>query len=397
MSLKIKLSEKDTPFGFTVAASDLKRAVEHALAITAASPVSEDEKLHVLAASGKKLFVIGQTPETFCCVQVHNASTEGSGRFAFDTGLLSGVTKGRGVLEFNYTDKKKMEIKGTKSKFRGTFDTTTLEADQIPLITRRLKLSGSADGKLSSDILEHVRNGIKITSLKDIYNDSILNCFILLTKKRIEISSFDNHHLSLYAADVKTKNTFQLSLPATTFNLIDRFLSDAEAEFYVTSKTFAVAGDDFLVHLPPIQADDAHFHLVAQYAANLGKPAASFTFNRDCMIAVNNTLALASSEPRFELAFEEKKKKGKVTISLSGDQGTMSDAIEVSDMQINNKSLNSVRVDPRLFIELIEKVDVKSGVSLNMHISKNKDAASSYVVRDAGESHELVLIGTYYS
>jgi hypothetical protein len=397
MTIKLKLSEKDTTFGFTVSATDLKRAVDHALAVTAASPVSEEEKQHVLASSGKKLYVIGMSPETFCCVEVKNAGVEGQGRFAFDSALLCGVIRGRGVLEFAYTSKKKMELKGTKSKFKGTFDTITLDSDQIPLLLHRLKVSGDADGKLDAAVLAHIRNGIKITSLKDIYNESILNCFISLTKKRIEISSFDNHHLALYSADVKSKNTFQLSLPATTFNLIDRFLDEREAEFYVTSKTFAVAGSDFLVHLPPIQAEESHFHVVAKYASGLGKPSASFDFNKDCMVAVTSTLALASKEPRFELAFEKKKEKGRITISLSGDQGSLSDSIDVKNMEINSTSLSSVRVDPRLFIELLDKVDIAAGVSLNMHVSKDKTAASSYVVREAGDAHELVLIGTYYS
>lgn len=395
MSIKLKLSSKDTPFSFQVTASDLKQAIERAMSVTGASSVSEDEKSHIIAAHKDKLYVIGMSPETFALVQVKNSSASGSGKFAFDPTMLFGVTKGRNALDFQY-EKGKLKFKAVKTKFQGVVDTTEVGSDQLPLIDMRLKIDDKSGSVLENSVLEQVRAGIAIVALKDVYNDGILNCYIKVEKKRLSVSSFDNHHLALFSSDVKTKAKFKLAIPASTFNLIDRFIQDGDAAtFNVTSKSLTVFGSGFIVHLPPLQADDGDFDMASTYVNSLGKPNVEFTFNSDCMTAVNNTLALASSEPRFYMNFDQKK-NDRISIGLQGDHGSVSDSVKVDNMKRDKKSPAGVKIDPRLFSDLMQKADYKAGVSMNMYVPADRDSTGCFMVREAGDTSELVLIGTYY-
>lgn len=378
-------------FSFECNAKTLSAAISKAVAISSFGNSGDSEKHHFIIAHKKQLYVIGYSSETFICVEV-GAEVSGNGAFGFVPQILNGLIKNRNDLKFTFD--KHLTIKAAKGKYSANLNTLDVNDDHIPHIHRELRFkSKSSASSMSGPLLERVRQGIRLTDLKDYYNDEQILSAIRVRKNVLDISSHDNFHMAYFRTKVKAENDFELAIPVMTFKLLDKFISDEkeEADFFLDSKSLRITGKTYMVSLPPVQVDSDYFDRVPGYIKSLERPIAQLKFSGKAISTVDNMFTISEEESRLALSVSP---KGTVSLSLSTENGKISDAFKTDVGKLDEKL--DFMIDPRIFADLFGKTRDRKEVPMRLFSKRNKGVSSCFILDASAEQTKAYLVGTYY-
>lgn len=390
-----KAVESGTEFSFVCDTTKISNVISKIINVTSFSKSSEDEKQHVIISYGGKLYVVGYSPETFVVLEVDGVDTNGQSSFGFSPQTILGIIKNRKDLKFTY-DGKRLRFEAVKGKYTADLNTVEITKAQANYINSRLKPQKGSEQNIEPETLDKIRSGVKYTDLTNFYNkDEKPLCFIRQSKSDLKICSFDNFHIAQYTTKVSSENSFSLPISTDVFRLMDKFIAEEKeknAKFCIRSNSFEVTGSKFLISLPPVQVDDSSYTKVDTFLKGLKSSIGRLKFSSSGVDTVNNMFTIAKEDSRLTM----KVSSGIINISLSTEEGTISDSFESFVELLNDIKSLEFKIDPRIFADLFKKVN-KGDIPIYLYSKKNAGTSSCFVIRNRpDDDSKLVLIGTYY-
>lgn len=348
MAKVIKLVDKISPFAFTVDAKELDAAISKVSSAIAASQANA--KSFILAASGKKVALIAYNPDTFVFLILKTGQATGEGSFGFVSTHVQGLIKGRGEMEFDFKGAE-CSFKVLKGNYSGKLVTLPITGDQVTLVNNSFELKESKNGQaeksvLPRHVLDHLKEGVSITGIKDIYTGNALLAFMVLNEKGVlTVSAHDNHHFGHYKAKVKAGGiTFRAALPSSHFLIIDKMVEGEEAKFYIRQQNMRVEGDNFVLILPAHQAEASAFDRITLFIKDLDEATFSCVYDHDKFSGVcENLFTLHAVNTSFDIA--HKKGSDKLSVVFNTSNGSAQDSLKI---KADVSASVSVRVDPRM-------------------------------------------------
>lgn len=356
MVMRITLAEETGKFNFTVASKDLDSAISRLSAVLSTSSAA---KSFLLVGYKEKIALVAFTPDTFVYMLVGSGSSDGPGYFGFVPQTLQGVIKGRSDMQFSFTGSE-CEFKLTKGKYSGKFVTLPVSSDQIATVNTILavKKSKSDDvggSVLPRSVLDTLKEGIGMTSIKDVYTGTSLLTYMTLNAKGVlTVSAFDNHHFGFYKAKVDAGgNTFRAALPSNHFLTLERMIEGEEVQFYIKSENIRVEGSNFMLILPSTQTEEKNYTLIESYIKDLDKSKFTCGFNCGKLISLtDNLFTLHAVNTAFELAHKDGSSALSVTFSTSN--GSAKDMLKV---ETTLSATVAAKIDPRILKDMLPLIN----------------------------------------
>ena len=343
--------EKAKPFKFSAVAKQLEQSLSRINGVMGAS--SSQTRVFILVAKGKKLGLIGFSQDTFCAMVVPNAVPESDGALSFTPADLQGVIKGRAEMDFDFTGGD-LHFKLAKGKYSGNIKTMPIPPEQMAIIAStfatREKKGGS--NALSRDMLNILKEGMALTSVKDVYTQQEMISYIVFTEKEIRISAFDQHHFALYRKQLKSGSMdFRVALPISHFRVIDKMVEDSEedAQFILRPEAIRVEGKTFLLSLPATQGEANNFDMVRSFLKTTGDMPYQLQYKHEHLqTTVDNLFTLNAVNTNFQIAL----KKDALTFTFSTQRGSASDSLKIKRIKGKDDEVK-VNIDPALLRDLI--------------------------------------------
>lgn len=377
-TLRIELSDDVTDFSFKVSAKELEGGIGKVAAVLSAA--GRQDKNFVLLAVKGKVVLIGYNPDTYVYVLMKTGEAEGNGNFGFLSNLMQGVVKGRNDMTFSFKGGD-VSFKDSKSKYAGSFHTIEVSSDQINVVNmkfvsqaekeekdskdpKKLKLHSVSTSILPRQVLDALKEGVALTSIKNIYNGETLLSFMQLDEKGIlTVSAFDNHHFGMYRAKVDAGGmTFRAALPSSHFMIIERMVEGTKASFHVLNESVRVEGDGFALVLPATQSDPRNFASIPTFVKALPEPSMSARCSAaELNSLTENLFTLHSVNTAFELIHEKGSKS--LQVKFKTTHGEAQDALKL-DAKISKNS--HVKLDPRLLRDLLGLVKSQSEFKISI-------------------------------
>ena len=386
--MKIKISDKVKPFTFTIHAKDLLGHLARLEGVTGYTSKSDSGRHHLFISYKGSLFLLGYSDTTYGIIKLADVDLEGDGTFNCpDPARLRQLLKNRAEMQFNY-DGEQLKFRSVKGKFSGSLNATPLTADQIPRIEEYVKNKAGEAEPLSSELLNKIREGVACTRIIDPYMNTTLLIYITIEKKLIRINSNDNYHLAMYENAVPKKSPkLRMAFPASMFEVVDKFVDDSPATFFLESKSFKVIGDNFIVGLPPVEVREEAYGVCRQYFDTIGKPDIRFTTDVTIKDAIDNLMALNADGASLKLMVNP---KGIIKLQLSTDHGQAEESLKVSELKMKSKKVVSADLDPPTLNDLLSKLKKgevivelfsdDSGKNIAQCIFRNKPSDTSNLV-----------------
>lgn len=310
----------------------------------------------------KTLCVYGLGVDTFAMIALPNSESSSSvGIFGFTQDTLIGLIKNRAVMNFEFTGSE-CKFAQVKGKYSGDIPVVQVTDDQKAQIEARLLEKGKTAISLPAVVLAKIKTGIAATSIKDVYQNTMLLNYVTLTGDGgLTVSSFDSQHFGLYREKLDVKGTeFRTALPQTHFSIVDSIAAGTDVKFSVTERGLRATGKGFVICLPAMQSQDSHYTMVATFLKSLPK----HEYECKCEVAklidiANNLFALYKTNTNF--AFQTK--GDVVTVGLSGQSGSASDSLRVV---ASTTAAMKFSVDPRLLIDILNLAKSLSEVTLRV-------------------------------
>jgi len=391
MALKpLKIQNKGSGFSFTVHAKKMVEKIQRIMEVTGYSSKSDVGRFHLIVSDGESAYVVGYSDETHGVLELPDVEVEGKGSFIIsEPEVFVKLMKTREAMSFAYNGGS-LNYKAVKGKFTGDVNTVKIADDQVIRVNSMFK---GVDGgsKLSPELMIKIREGVKRTRINDLYQNKIVLSCVRFSDNVLTVSTADELHLAHYEAKLKVKDRpFQLALPAQLFTTVDKFTGDTESNFSMTSKGFAVYGDDYLIGFPPLQADDELYRKVPMYIAALDKPVCMFETGAKLIETQKSISSLAHKGSRYIFNIV---KKGLVKISLKTDSGSGSDSFKVSNLKMKASKLE-IRIDPIIFEDLITLAD-KDCIPMSLYTRKGGLDVKMYTVKATpSKGSKLTLMGS---
>lgn len=363
--LQIRISEDAKAFSFKVATKELETAIGKVSAVLGAA--GSNEKNFVMLAVKKRVVLVGYNPDTYVYLLIKTGEAESDGAFAFQAPTLVGIIKGRSEMSFEFKGGDCV-FKDTKSRYAGTFHTQAVSSDQVNVVNakfvkkaekeeknvdkaKRLHLHSPAPTVLPRTVLDCLKEGIALTSIKDIYTGKALLNYMQLNEKGIlTISAFDGHHFGFYRVKVDAAGmTFRAALPSSHFMIIDRMVEGTEAKFHVQNENIRVEGEDFAMILPSIQTDPRNYEIIPNFVKQLKEPSFKAKYDHGRLSQLtDNLFSLHSVNSGFEITYNEK--GSSLDVAFKTQNGSASDGLKC-EVQVGKKT--KAKIDPRLLRDII--------------------------------------------
>lgn len=365
MAHVIKLTDSSPKFSFVFDSKELEAALtKTANAIAAAA---SNVKNFLLLSYKGKVTLIAFNPDTFVATTLKSAVPTGDGSFGFALPVVQGIIKGRGEMQFAFAGTECM-FKTTKGKYEGKIVTLPITSDQISLVNTTFKNQDAVASVLPRHVLDHLKEGVALTGIKDVYTGNALLAYMTLTEKGVlTVSAHDNHHFGYYRAKVKAGGiAFQAALPSSHFLIIDKMVEAEDAKFFIRSANIRVEGANFVLILPAHQAEERSFDLMGNYIKDLEAPAFQCDYDHDKFTALaDNLFTLHSVNTSFQISHVAKSKLLSVTFSTAN--GSAKDSLTVVPTVSNNVE---AKVDPRMLRDIL--VLLRGGQAVTFSIVKDK-------------------------
>lgn len=367
----IELQETDG-FSFEVEGSELLSALNKVNSIAGADKVTDAERVFVMIASGKKLYVLSYTPDTFCYVRV-KAKVKGDGFFGFDMNVVSRTLKGRKDLSV---------VIGKEAVFKSGRYNVSLKIYDVPgnartAIENYLRVTKTE--KMSSVDMGKIRSAIKLVDIQDIYAGGKNCCYMTIRKGKLMVSSYDQFHFVVVKETVEYPDT-QVAFYSTTFRLLDKFIGDSDVSLYV-GRHMRIESEDFVVCLPPQQVEQSQFSMISNLLAEQPEAEATFELNSAAVKALHNISGLLEKDDRLDITVSD----GRVDLSINSAKGSIKDSYKCKTSGEEVK----FTLDPRLLLDLHRKLTLPAKINLNGVV---KGASSLFTAKQ----DNIQLGGSYY-
>jgi hypothetical protein len=230
---------------------------------------------------------------------------------------------------------------------------------------KRLKLHAPIATVLPRSVLDCLKEGIALTSIKDIYSGKALLSYMQLDEKGLlTVSAYDAHHFGYYRCKVDAGGmTFKAALPSSHFMIIDRMVEGTEAKFHVQNENIRVEGEGFAMILPSTQVDPRNYDMIPAYLKSLPKEPpyrAKFELSKLQQLT-DNLFTLHSVNTSFE--FSHKKGSDDLDVAFKTTNGSASDSIRTTIM--NGESVK-VKLDPRLLRDILNLIKSQSTSAMSI-------------------------------
>lgn len=359
-------------FSFTVETSVLLGALSKVNSIATASKASDAaEGAFLVFASDKKLFALSYTADTFCYVRIE-AKVKGEGFFTFDYDTFVKTLKGRKELEVKVG--KQLEVKS--GRYSVKLNLSELPANFMTAIQNYLKVT-KAD-KMKSTDMQKIRSAIKQVDIQDIYAGKKNACYLVIKDGKLLASSFDHFHMVVVREKVAYQDT-RVAFHSSTFRLLDKFIGDADVSLYV-GRHLRVESEDFVVCLPPVQAEEASFSIANDFIKSLGEAVGTFELNTSAVKALHNISGMIEGDDKMDITVSD----GRVEISMKSQKGSISDSYKC---KTNGEA--KFTVDPRVLIDLYKKVTLPCVVTLH---GGGRGTSSAFSIMQGN----IKMTGSYY-
>lgn len=382
-TLRVQLTEDSPSFSFRVAAKELDTSISKVSAVLSAAG-NQAKNFALLAAKGR-VVLIGYNPETYVYLLLKTGEAQSDGCFGFQSNIVQGVIKGRNDLEFHFKSGD-VEFKDPNSRYAGTFHTQAVAGDQVNTVNmkfrseaektdkekeeaKRLKLHAPAPSVLPRSVLDCLKEGISLTSIKDIYAGNALLSYMQLTEQGVlTVSAFDGHHFGLYRCKVDAGGmVFKAAMPSSHFLIIDRMVEDAQAKFHVQNESIRVEGDGFAMILPSVQTDERNYNVIPTYVKEqLSDPDFKASYGTTSLNAlIENLFSLYSTGSHFEIS--HKGKSESLQFTVKANNGSASDTLKVKPK--TGKDVK-VKIDPRLLKDIHGLFKSQSETNFSIYAGK---------------------------
>lgn len=343
---------------------------------------ADDAKFVLATQKGKGIYLIGSSTDAMACAKIPGEATK-SGTVKIDAITLIGLLKTRGDCQFK-TGGGQIAFKEKKGMFKAQLNVTDFDADDIQMLEHQLV--GRKTDPMPKDVVTKLRDAVKRVRLQDFYGASELPIIFEIGEKVMRVYCHDEHHVALFKTKVKNSTPLKSALPAKAFSVIEKFIQADKISFSVDSGRFRATGSDFTVSIPEGQLIYGEVGQAVHYNKALDgmKVISAMTFDTKAVSAVSNMSVLSDGETKMALAFS----KGKTLMSVQGKGGKVSDEFKSN----NTGKPMDIRVDPRIFMDLFNKV---SGIEIDMNFYKVPGAMSAYRLVTKVDGGTLTLVGTY--
>lgn len=388
MSIKLKISDKVTPFSFIVETKALLESLSRLEGVTGYTSKADSGRHHLFIAQKGKLYLLGYSDTTFGVIQIPDASVDGKGIFNCpEPARVKQLLKNRGEVQFSY-DGSKLNFKSVKGKLSGSLNASALTLDQVPRIEEYLSDKSTTDVQISPDLLTKIREGVSCTRIVDPYMNETLLIYMVQKKGKLNISSHDNYHLAMFDAKVSKKSPeIKMALPASMFEVVDKFVDDQPASFYMKSRSFIVKGENFTVGLPPVEVRDESFNLCDEYFSAVGKPAVVFKTDTAIKEAIANLMALNTDGAQLTMTITP---KSVLKLQFDTDHGNATESLKVQELKMKSKKPISTSLEPPALNDLLSKIR-KGSITVELYLNDTGDAISQCIFRNKpSEGTDLV-------
>ena len=342
MAKKEKKKTKSSTEGFTIDSGVLVKAIDRLLSV-----VSGDGSSYCFEF-GKSSYLVAVRDSTYCQVDL-GFSYSGKRVYLQDLAQLKSLVRGRGNVEFNIV-KESLVLKS--GKYTGELKLS--QADDELTDSMIDQFAGKADResslKMDEKFFQQVSRAAAMTRLTNPFEDGYVStATVALTREGLSVVAFDNWHVHLLSADVKTKTKpFKICIATNIFATIEKLIS-GEARFIIDNDNFIISGDDVVAILPPIQ--DSQSEMAIELVNGLKKPMVSFTLSRKVESVLNNISGLLRDKDSSAIEFNITQKY--LQVKFSSDSGSVSDKFPVENFK---GSEQKVMLDPRVFYDTFKTV-----------------------------------------
>lgn len=297
---------------------------------------------------GKSSALVAVRDSTYCRVDL-DFSYKGKRIYLQDIAQLKSLVKGRGTVEFS-VNKDTLCLKS--GKYTGELKLAQMEDDltETSLDSFAKKADRESSLKMDESFFQQVSRAAAMTRLTNPFEDGYVStATVALTREGLSVVAFDNWHVHLLSAEVKTKTKpFKICIATNIFAIIDKLIS-GEAHFTIDSDSFIIRGDDVVAILPPIQ--DSQSEMAIELVNGLKKPMVSFTLSRKVESVLNNISGLLRDKDSAAIEFNITQKY--LQVKFSSDSGSVSDKFPVENFK---GSEQKVMLDPRVFYDTFKTV-----------------------------------------
>ena len=331
-----------TPFSFVANCKNLDATIKKVASVLATTVGGN----FYIATENKRVYVVGLSGDTFVRIALHEVKADADGAFLFKYEDMVGLIKNRNEMSFTFSGAT-CDFKQVKGAYKGSLTLAPITTDQQTSCENFLKEKSKGDIVLPSELLSLIKEGLRATNIKDVYQNATLMSYITLTEDgKLAISSFDSQHFGQFIADSGHKKiAFQAALPASHFAMIDQIAAGADSKFAFAGGSLRVSGKGFTIVLPATQAEETSYNLVDQFVQNLEKPVFKCIVNLDTLNTItDNLFTLYNANTSFTLSYKEGAPK--LGISFTTPSGTASDSMTVKTGKV--ASTVKAGVDPRL-------------------------------------------------
>ncbi|QJT71048.1 hypothetical protein GR11A_00010 [Vibrio phage vB_VcorM_GR11A] len=336
-------------------------------------------------------------------VVVTGTIESGSGltEFGFDTGILTGLLRGRKEMSLTFGEakdggkKKKKDVddsqvffetKATNGrKYDGNF--CVIPGEDIVFNDE----DSEKDMELNKDIQSLLTSAIDKVGITDIFEGNDLELWVRANKKGMTVACFDAYHVALCQyPDIKVKDPLEFNLPYETFSAINELAEGEAFDVKVGASTISASNEFFRIVMPLLQSNDMEQTIddVIEFVGDLNPSKADAGFKislSDLETTLANVNSVHEDGVGCELIFEKKD----VKFSLKTSYGEVNDHPPVDE--VSGKKGTTVVVNQHLFEDCLnaypskDNVDVKiQGEDLLWFQSTTEKYTATYITQLLG-------------
>jgi hypothetical protein len=432
-------------FSFVVDGSVLDSAIKRVVDATdhdSAAPI----KYHLLVIKDLALHVVGFTSDVMAEVRVDSVTKiTGEGYASINPAVLQGLIKQRKDLTFSVKGKNMLGFKAKKGVYSGEISMFSLDDTVLTLLNDKVA-SFEAKVPIKRDVFSAIRDGVKRTSLKNVYNtnQAILSYVSFSAKhNQLTVFGYDNWHLSLFKSsltaasvtndldseeDVKPAKpakvakggkavatvppplpsplkSFRFSFSPSLFDTVDRFTTASSVGSYLAlglvNNSLTVISDGFRLLVPYVQSDPKEFSAPDMLLTKLGSESmVSFQFNDRLLISANNLYSLMTVKgAQYTLSYNS----SAVYLSVKTSNGDARDKVPVNMLSApaladdGTDPLYEIRFDPDVFLNLVKPLSKHDFGTLPPTLSVFGTCYRIDIPLSTDNLTSMVLIGSIYT